>query len=102
VDAAYRGLERRAELAPKNLVRASATLNYALAEEAGDLVGDRGLAEPYRDAADRYQARDLRRMLTEVGDRGHAGDVATTNQWARYLGVEDWFEWSRWEQRRRQ
>jgi hypothetical protein len=102
VDSAYRSLAQRAEFAPKNLVRISATLTYALAEDAGDLIGAPGLAQPFRDFADRYQARDLRRMLADVGDQGHAGDVATTNRWARYLGVEDWFEWTRWEQRRRE
>jgi hypothetical protein len=90
--AAYDALLPKVEVAPRGLLRTAATLIYALAQEPSEVMV-RDYAEPFREWADRRQARQLRTILADIGDQGHCGDTATTNEWARYLGIEDWFGW---------
>lgn len=84
---------RRPRRVPHRLLTTDRTISYALAQELGDLLGNVDLAAPLAKLGDYEQAQGLRRILHEVGDRGHRGDTEITDRWAEYLGLRGWFQW---------
>ena len=93
----YVSLVNRLHQATRKMHRTEATLVYALSRKLGRIIENLEIAEQFRELADEQNAEYMQRALAEVGDRGHIGDVDTTNRWARYLGLENWFEWSEWK-----
>ena len=86
-------LRAHAECAPRGMRQTAATLTYTLAQELAEVTRQPDLAEPFRPLASEQDADALRRILHDVGDQGHAGDVETTDRWADYLGLQGWYYW---------
>ncbi|MBI5061351.1 MAG: hypothetical protein HZB67_03480 [Candidatus Aenigmarchaeota archaeon] len=102
-DTLYRGMmdlqttiTRNSRDSPATLLRKHGTLCYAFAAELDYIFSRNELASSVREFADEKQADDLQEILRGIGDQGHPGDVLTTNEWARYLGIQGWFGWSEW------
>jgi hypothetical protein len=88
---------RRPRRVPNRLLMTDRTLSYAVAQELGDLIGNTDLAAPMAKLANDEQAQGLRRILHQVGDQGHPGDVETADRWAEYLGLRGWFQWQSYQ-----
>lgn len=82
-----------AMLIPETVFKASNSMNAALISFVAELLGREDLAEPYRNTIFESIGKKLRSYNSK--DRGHLGDKETTDNWARELNLEEWYEWGR-------
>jgi hypothetical protein len=95
----YEALKKRVEaLTPPKVYHASNTMNSAYAIYLSWLFNDKRFAEPYKHTRYWKQGYKLAEQIWESEDRGHLGDVETTDEWAELFQLKEWFEWAELEQ----
>lgn len=83
------------EFTAKRVYQPSVTMNAAYALYTAWLYNDPALADPYRTNGYGKAARRLAEPVWETPDGGHVGDVRATEDWARELGLGEWFRWAK-------
>ena len=68
-------------------------MNAAFVSFAADLLGREYLARPYKNTIYESIGKKLRSYNSK--DRGPPGNRETTNNWAKELNLEGWYEWKR-------
>ena len=87
-------LPEMAEACPERLYAASTAMNVVLAEEAAEITGTR-VGKLAGETRHRKLGERLREKLHAIREEGYPGDRLLTDEWARELGMEDWYKWVR-------
>ncbi len=83
-----------ARISPPTFINLSNIMNYAFFRILGLHFGT-NFIRPFANMKYLEKGKKLA-ALTEAGYvDAHGGDIEMTNQWAQFLGILDWFEWSR-------
>lgn len=83
-------------ISPPTFINLSNIMNYAFFRILGLHFGT-NFIKPFANMKYLEKGKKLA-ALTEAGYvDSHEGDIEMANYWARFLGISDWFEWSRFE-----
>jgi hypothetical protein len=80
---------------PRIVYEGGNALNYAYLRSAGIMLGQ-NLVRDYADPSIVALGKKLAAVLDEP-DSGFEGDVRESNEWAKTLGISDWFDWQAFE-----
>jgi len=88
--------KEREEITPPKVFRCNMAMVYTFLKAIGLLLGE-DYSQHFAPYPEIGQCGEVLYKLLEDSDRGYLQDIETTNDWAKVLGLSDWFSWTDFE-----
>jgi len=85
-----------AKISPPTFINLSNIMNYAFFRILGLHFGT-NFVKPFTNMKYIEKGKKLASLTEEEYVDNHEGDIEMVNKWAQFLGILNWFEWSRFE-----